>query len=73
MRINLSALFILFLILKVTGVIAWSWLWITAPLWIPIILGLSIFVGALIVGLIVAIAGSFYLKKISVLFTDFMM
>lgn len=59
MRINLSALFILFLILKVTGVISWSWLLVTAPLWIPIILGLSIFVGALIVGLIVAIAGSF--------------
>ena len=26
-------LFIAFLVLKLTGVIAWSWLWVTAPLW----------------------------------------
>lgn len=28
-------LFILFLGLKLTGVIAWPWLWVFAPLWIP--------------------------------------
>ena len=28
-------LFILFLALKLTGYITWSWWWITAPLWIP--------------------------------------
>ena len=26
-------MFIVFLILKLTGYIAWSWWWITAPLW----------------------------------------
>lgn len=26
--------FLIFLILKLTGVIAWSWLWVTSPLWI---------------------------------------
>lgn len=26
-------LFLLFLGLKLTGVIAWSWWWVTAPLW----------------------------------------
>ena len=26
-------LFILFLALKLTGVISWSWWWVTAPLW----------------------------------------
>ncbi|MCP3811582.1 hypothetical protein NLX62_04455 [Mycobacteriaceae bacterium Msp059] len=30
-----TVLFIVFLTLKLTGVIAWSWWWITAPLWIP--------------------------------------
>lgn len=30
-----SVLFIVFLVLKLCGVIAWSWWWITAPLWIP--------------------------------------
>ena len=27
-------LFITFLVLKLTDVIAWSWWWVTAPLWI---------------------------------------
>lgn len=30
-----TVLFIVFMVLKLTGVIAWSWWWITAPLWIP--------------------------------------
>jgi hypothetical protein len=28
-----DALFITFLVLKLTGVINWSWWWITSPLW----------------------------------------
>jgi hypothetical protein len=28
-------IFLLFLALKLTRVIDWSWWWITAPLWIP--------------------------------------
>ena len=31
-----GALFLIFLVLKLTGVIAWSWWWVTAPLWIPL-------------------------------------
>ena len=31
----LSLVFIVFLVLKLTGVITWSWWWVTAPLWIP--------------------------------------
>ena len=27
-----------FIVLKLTGVIAWSWLWVLAPLWIPLII-----------------------------------
>ena len=34
-----SVLFIIFLILKLTGNINWSWWWVTSPLWIPITLG----------------------------------
>lgn len=29
-------LFVVFLILKLTGHIDWSWWWVTSPLWIPI-------------------------------------
>lgn len=32
-----GALFLVFLVLKLTGVIAWSWWWVTAPLWIPVV------------------------------------
>ncbi len=35
---------IVFLILKLTGVIAWSWWWITSPLWIIPLIYLVLFV-----------------------------
>ena len=31
-----AALFIAFLVMKLCGVIAWSWSWVTAPLWVPL-------------------------------------
>lgn len=40
--------FIVFLVLKLTHVIDWSWLWVTAPLWIPLAIALIL----LLVGLI---------------------
>ena len=35
-------LFVVFLILKLIGVIDWSWWWIFAPLWIPAVLAVLI-------------------------------
>lgn len=32
----LGLLTIVFITLKLTGVISWSWWWVTAPLWIPV-------------------------------------
>lgn len=34
-----TVLFVVFLVLKLTHVIGWSWWWVTAPLWIPAALG----------------------------------
>lgn len=31
-----TILFVVFLILKLTETIDWSWWWVTAPLWIPV-------------------------------------
>ena len=31
-------LFVIFLGLKITGVITWDWIWVFSPIWIPIIL-----------------------------------
>lgn len=43
---------ILFIALKLTGVIAWSWLWVLAPLWVPLaivlVLGVLVGIGVLI-------------------------
>ena len=36
-------IFLIFLILKLTGTITWSWLWVTSPLWLGVAL---FFVGA---------------------------
>jgi hypothetical protein len=39
-----TALFILFLTLKLIGTIDWSWWWVTAPLWIPLAMAGTIFI-----------------------------
>jgi hypothetical protein len=31
-------LFVLFLALKLCGVVAWPWVWVCAPLWVPLAL-----------------------------------
>lgn len=36
-------LFLIFMTLKLCGVIAWSWWWITAPIWGPLLVVLLIF------------------------------
>lgn len=38
-----GALFLVFLILKLTHVINWSWWWVTAPLWGVVLLVIIIF------------------------------
>lgn len=45
-----TTLFLVFLVLKLTDVIDWSWWWVTAPLWIPI----SIFILFVIIVFIIA-------------------
>ena len=37
-----TVLFLVFLVLKLTGTIDWSWWWITSPIWIPLALGIVI-------------------------------
>ena len=36
------AAFVVFTVLKLTGVIAWSWRWVTAPIWIPFLLAVIV-------------------------------
>ena len=49
-------LFIVFLVLKLTNVINWSWWWITAPLWIPVSIALVVLlISSVIIGIIAII------------------
>ena len=51
-----TVLFIVFLVLKLTDTIDWSWWWVTSPLWIPVALGIVI-LG--VVGMLMGASGKF--------------
>ena len=40
--IGLIPLTIIFIVLKVTNTVAWSWIWVLSPLWLGPIMGFSI-------------------------------
>lgn len=40
-----GVLLIVFIVLKLVGVINWSWLWVLSPLWISLILWVIVVVG----------------------------
>lgn len=44
---------IVFIALKLTGYIAWSWWWVLSPLWLPVAIGLTIAVLAFLMALAV--------------------
>lgn len=35
---------IVFIVLKLTKVISWSWLWVLSPLWISLVIGLLLII-----------------------------
>jgi len=45
----LSGVCLIFIFLKLAGVINWSWWWILSPLWLPI----AIFIGVVCIGCII--------------------
>ena len=50
-----GVLTIIFVVLKLVGVISWSWLWVLSPLWLPTIIGL---IGWIIFGVILGKAAT---------------
>jgi hypothetical protein len=44
----LTILFVVFLVLKLTGEIDWSWWWVTSPLWLPLVLLLVTIIGVVV-------------------------
>lgn len=53
-----TILFTVFLILKLAGVITWSWWCVTAPLWVPLVLIFGVMAVVLFLGLVVAVLES---------------
>ena len=49
---------ILFIALKLTGVIAWSWWWVLAPLWIPIAIVAGVCVSIILILLVVTVVAA---------------
>jgi hypothetical protein len=49
-------LFVVFLTLKLSNVINWSWWWVTSPLWIPFVLMIIVILIVVVIGLISVIA-----------------
>ncbi len=47
-----TIVFIIFLILKLTGNIDWSWWWVTSPIWIPILIFTGVLVIVFLLGLL---------------------
>ena len=35
---------IAFIVLKLAGVISWSWLWVLSPAWIALVIALAVFI-----------------------------
>ena len=45
-----SVLTIIFVVLKLLGVIRWSWIWVLSPIWISAVHGAAVFAAILIGG-----------------------
>ena len=45
---------IVFVVLKLTGVIGWSWWWVLAPFWVPAAIVLAVIGIALLIGAVFA-------------------
>ncbi len=51
-------LFLIFLVLKLTKQIDWSWWWVTSPIWIIFLIALVLIVSSLVVSFVIK-----FLKK----------
>jgi len=50
-----SALTITFIILKLCNIITWSWWWVTAPIWLPIVASVGLIIALAIIAIVLYI------------------
>lgn len=58
-------LFIVFLVLKLTNVIDWSWWWVTAPLWAGLALVLVVLCGIIAITTLAGVLGAAFAAVVS--------
>ncbi len=55
----LTILFVVFLVLKLTGNIDWSWWWVTSPLWLPLAMLIGFVALVITIGIIFVVLNRF--------------
>lgn len=58
-----GGIFLVFLTLKLTSHIDWSWWWVTAPLWAPFVFLFGIWVTTILIVLGARIAGAVFHRR----------
>lgn len=58
----LFILTLIFIVLKATGTVSWSWWWVLSPLWLPFVFAISAIGIAAVVVFLVAFIGAFVNK-----------
>ena len=48
-----GVLAVVFIVLKLVGVISWPWIWVLSPIWIGVLVFAFVLIGALIIAAIV--------------------
>ena len=64
----MGMLTILFITLKLTNYIDWSWWWVTSPIWIPVVIAIGLAIILLIFTLIMVFIGRKSLSDVKSLF-----
>ena len=49
---------IIFIVLKLTGVVSWSWVWVLCPFWGPVVLFAIAFLATVLAAAVVFVVGS---------------
>ena len=57
--------FIVFLILKLTNNIDWSWWWVTSPFWLPFLVALGVICLILVIAIILVILGLSFVMSLN--------
>ena len=53
--LDLLGLCLLFIMLKLTGIITWNWILVLSPIWVPLVISLLIIVLGLVLSIVITL------------------